>query len=357
MGPGPSNPYPEVAQALAGPVLGHLDPEFLAILDATNDRLRQVFATANALTLPVSGTGSAGMETSFVNFVRPGDPVVIGVNGVFGERMCEVAGRLGAHLIRVDAPWGTPIPPDDLLSAHPNPSIIAVVHAETSTGIRNDIAPLGAGKGDALLLVDMVTSLGGIEVAVDEWNVDIAYSGTQKCLGVPPGLSPLTVSAAARERMVERPSSWYLDLNLLSRYVQSSAEGGRVYHHTAPVTMVAALHAGLGAILDEGLEAARARHAECGHLLQDGLEALGLKLFAQADHRLPQLTTVEIPSRLPDGTTEADCRQILLSRYGIEIGAGAGQLAGKVWRIGCMGHTARRRNVLALLGALKEVLD
>jgi alanine-glyoxylate transaminase/serine-glyoxylate transaminase/serine-pyruvate transaminase len=357
MGPGPSNPYPEVAQALAGPVLGHLDPEFLAILDATNERLRQVFATANALTLPISGTGSAGMETSFVNFVRSGDPVVIGVNGVFGERMCEVAGRLGAQVIRVEAPWGTPIVPDDLLSAHPSPSIIAVVHAETSTGVRNDIAPLGAQKGDALLLVDMVTSLGGIEVAVDDWAVDIAYSGTQKCLGVPPGLSPLTVSPLAQERMVERPSSWYLDLNLLSRYVQNSAEGGRVYHHTAPVTMVAALHAGLGAILDEGLEAARSRHAECGQLLQDGLEALGLKLFAQADHRLPQLTAVEIPSRLPGGMTEADCRRVLLQRYGIEIGAGAGQLAGKVWRIGCMGHTARRRNVLALLGAVKEVLD
>ena len=234
-------------------------------------------------------------------------------------------------------------------------AIIAVVHAETSTGVRNDIAALGAQKGDALLLVDTVTSLGGIEVLIDAWSVDIAYSGTQKCLGVPPGLSPLTVSERARERMVERPSSWYLDLNLLSRYVQNS-EGGRVYHHTAPVTMVGALHAGLGAILDEGLDAARARHAECGQLLQDGLEARGLKLFAQADHRLPQLTTVEIPS-LPDGMTEADCRRILLGRYGIEIGAGAGQLAGKVWRIGCMGHTARRRNVLSLLGALDEVLD
>src|ERR1700679_2565430 len=186
MGPGPSNPYPEVAMALAGPVLGHLDPQFLAILDSTNDRLRQVFGTDNGLTLPLSGTGSAGMEASFVNFVRPGDPVVIGVNGVFGERMCDVADRLGAQVIRVDAPWGTPVRPDDLLSAHPAPSIIAVVHAETSTGVRNDIAPLGAGKGDALLLVDMVTSLVGIEVAVDDWAVDIHYSGTQKCLGVPP---------------------------------------------------------------------------------------------------------------------------------------------------------------------------
>jgi alanine-glyoxylate transaminase/serine-glyoxylate transaminase/serine-pyruvate transaminase len=357
MGPGPSNPYPEVAEALAGPVLGHLDPEFLAVLDATNERLRAVFGTVNLLTLPVSGTGSAGMEASFVNFVRPGDPVVIGVNGVFGERMCEVADRLGAQVVRVEAPWGESIPPEALLSAHPDPAIIAVVHAETSTGVRNDVAPLGEGKRNALLLVDMVTSLGGIEVAVDEWQVDIAYSGTQKCLGVPPGLAPLTVSERARDRMVERPSSWYLDLNLLSRYVQGGAEGGRVYHHTAPVTMIAALHAGLGAVLDEGIEEARARHAECGGLLQDGLEALGLALFAEADHRLPQLTTVTVPAALPGAMSEADVRRLLLDRYGIEIGAGAGQLAGQVWRIGCMGHTARRRNVVTLLGALKEVLE
>ena len=357
MGPGPSNPYPEVAEALAGPVLGHLDPEFLAILDATNEQLRQVFATANALTLPLSGTGSAGMEASFVNFVRPGDPVVIGVNGVFGERMCEVADRAGAQVVRVDAPWGTAIDPEALLTAHPDPSIIAVVHAETSTGVRNDIAPLGEAKGGALLLVDMVTSLGGIEVAVDDWKVDIAYSGTQKCLGVPPGLAPMTVSDRARERMVERPSSWYLDLNLLSRYVQDGGEGGRVYHHTAPVTMIAALHAGLGAVLDEGIDAARTRHAECGRLLQCGLEKMDLVLFAEESHRLPQLTTVEVPTQFPGGLNEADCRHLLLHRYGIEIGAGAGQLVGKVWRIGCMGHTARRRNVVTLLGALKEVLD
>jgi alanine-glyoxylate transaminase/serine-glyoxylate transaminase/serine-pyruvate transaminase len=356
MGPGPSNPYPEVMLALGKPVVGHLDPEFLAVLDSTNDRLREVFATSHALTLPISGTGSAGMEAAFVNFVRPGDPVVVGVNGVFGERMCEVASRHGAEVIRVDAVWGQPIEADRLLSAHPSPSIIAVVHAETSTGVRNDIAALGAGKGDALLLVDMVTSLGGIEVEVDAWQVDVAYSGTQKCLGVPPGLSPLTVSDRARGRMVERPTSWYLDLNLLSRYVDGGSEGGRVYHHTAPVTMVAALHAGLGVLLDEGLEAVQARHASCGKFLQDGLEELGLELFAQAGHRLPQLTTVRVPDHLPGGMSEADCRRLLLSRYDIEIGSGAGPLAGQVWRIGCMGHTARRRNVMALLGALKEVL-
>jgi alanine-glyoxylate transaminase / serine-glyoxylate transaminase / serine-pyruvate transaminase len=338
--------------ALAGPVLGHLDPQFLALLDSTNDRLRQVFGTSNALTLPVSGTGSAGMEASFVNFVHPGDPVVVGVNGVFGERMCEVASRHGADVIRVDAEWGEPVDPRSLLAAHPAPAIIAVVHAETSTGVRNDIEPLGRGKGDALLLVDMVTSLGGIEVAVDGWSVDIAYSGTQKCLGVPPGLAPLTVSERALARMVERPSSWYLDLNLLARYVNDASGGARVYHHTAPVTMVAALHAGLGVLLEEGLKAAWARHAECGQLLQDGLVDLGLELLVATEHRLPQLTTV----RIPTGVDDAGVRRELLSTYGIEIGAGAGRLAGQIWRIGCMGHTARRRNVLALLGALKEVL-
>ncbi|MBV8463950.1 MAG: alanine--glyoxylate aminotransferase family protein, partial [Acidimicrobiales bacterium] len=261
MGPGPSNPYPEVTMALAGPVVGHLDPQFLELLDHTNDRLREAFGTSNNLTLPVSGTGSAGMEAAFVNFVRPGDPVVVGVNGVFGERMCEVAGRHGAEVVRVDAAWGSPVDPERLLAAHPSPAVIAVVHAETSTGVRNDVEPLGRGKGTALLLVDMVTSLGGIPVAVDDWSVDIAYSGTQKCLGVPPGLAPLTVSARALDRLLERPSSWYLDLNLLARYVNDGSGGGRVYHHTAPVAMVAALHAGLGALLDEGLAAAWERHA------------------------------------------------------------------------------------------------
>jgi alanine-glyoxylate transaminase/serine-glyoxylate transaminase/serine-pyruvate transaminase len=338
--------------ALTRPLLGHLDPQFLTMLDSTNDRLRRVFATSNALTLPISGTGSAGMETAFVNFVRPGDPVVVGINGVFGERMCDVAGRLGAEVVRVEGAWGEAIDPARLLSAHSAPSVIAVVHAETSTGVRNDVEPLGLGKKDALLLVDMVTSLGGIQVAVDGWGVDVAYSGSQKCLSVPPGLAPLTVSDRALERIVGRPSSWYLDLNLLARYVNENSEGGRVYHHTAPVAMVAALHAGLGALLNEGVEAAWERHAECGRALQEGLVDLGLELFVKPDHRLPQLTTVRIPA----GVDDASCRARLLNEYGIEIGAGAGQLAGQIWRIGCMGHTARRRNVVTLLAALEEVL-
>jgi alanine-glyoxylate transaminase / serine-glyoxylate transaminase / serine-pyruvate transaminase len=352
MGPGPCNPYPEAVEALARPMLGHLDPEFVAILDETCDRLRAVFRTANPMTLPISGTGSAGMEAAFVNLVRPGDPVVVGVNGVFGARMCDVAARCGAEVVAVEAPWGQPIDPERLLSAHPAPRIIAVVHAETSTGVRSDVAPLGAGKGDALLLVDCVTSVGGIEVDIDGWGVDVAYAGTQKCLGVAPGLAPLTVSERARDRLVERSPSWYLDLRMIGRYT-GPATGPRTYHHTAPVSMILSLHAGLGAVLDEGLDAAIARHAECGRLLQDGLVDLGLELFAAEDHRLPELTTVWIPERIDD----AKARASLLDRYGIEIGGGLGEFAGRVWRIGCMGHTARPRNVTLVLGALAEVMD
>ncbi|HEX8802716.1 MAG TPA: alanine--glyoxylate aminotransferase family protein [Acidimicrobiales bacterium] len=352
MGPGPCNPYPEATAALARPLLGHLDPEFVAVLDETCDRLRTVFRTANPMTLPVSGTGSAGMEAALVNVVAPGDPVVVGVNGVFGERLCEVADRCGARVVRVEAPWGRPVDPEALLAAHPHPRVIAVVHAETSTGVRSDVAPLGAGKGDALLLVDCVTSLGGIDVDVDGWGVDIAYAATQKCLGVAPGLAPLTVSERARERLVDRSRSWYLDLRLLGRYT-GPATGARVYHHTAPVAMIGSLHAGLGALLDEGLDAAHARHAECGRQLHEGLAALGLELFAAEGHRLPQLTTVWVP----DGVDEAKARAALLDRYGIEIGGGLGEFAGRVWRIGCMGHTARPRNVTLLLAALAEVLD
>jgi alanine-glyoxylate transaminase / serine-glyoxylate transaminase / serine-pyruvate transaminase len=354
MGPGPSNPYPEVAAATIRPLLGHLDPEFLEVLDETCARLRTVFRTDNALTFPLSATGSGGMEACLVNSVAPGDVVVVGVNGLFGERMCEVAGRLGAEVIRVEAPWGQPLDPEALLSAHAKPSVIALVHAETSTGVRNDVDGLGDGKRGALLLVDTVTSLGGIPVEIDRWGVDLSYSGTQKCLGVPPGLSPITVSAAARLRLVDRPTSWYFDLGLISRYVESGS--GRTYHHTAPVSMIFGLHAALGVLLEEGLEKACDRHQSTGRMLQDGLEKLGLELLAPAAHRLPELTTVRVPDALPDGMQEADVRRALLRRYGVEIGAGVGPLAGKVWRIGCMGHTARARNVELLLAALGELL-
>ena len=355
MGPGPSNPYPEAVEALGRPMLGHLDPEFLSVLDETCERLRKVFRTANERTLPLSGTGSAGMEAAFVNLVDPGDVVVVGVNGVFGERMCDVAGRCGAEVVRVEAPWGRAIDPDDLARAHPAPKVIAVVHAETSTGVRNDIGPLadrGNRPGEALLLADCVTSLGGIEVAIDDWGVDAAYSGTQKCLGVAPGLAPFTMSEQAWASRVAKPQSWYLDLGMIGDY--ATAKGARKYHHTAPISMILSLHAALGVILEEGLEAVWARHAECGRALHEGLEKLGFALFAEDGHRLPELTTVVVPEAVQ--VNEAAIRRTLLERYGIEIGGGLGEFAGKVWRIGCMGHTARPRNVTLLLAALAEVM-
>ena len=349
MGPGPCNPYPEATAGLGRPLLGHLDPEFIAILDETCERLRAVWGTANPLTLPVSGTGSAGMEAAFVNTVGPGDVVVIGVNGLFGERMCDVADRCGAEVVRVDAPWGQPLDPGSLAAAHPTPKMIAVVHAETSTGVRNDVDQVAATKGDALLLADCVTSLGGIPVDIDGWGVDVAYSGTQKCLGVAPGLAPFTMNPRAQQRRIPRPQSWYLDLGMIGDYTSGPA---RKYHHTAPVAMIMSLHAALGALLDEGLEAAWARHAACGGALQDGLEKMGLELWAPEGHRLPELTTV----RIPEGIDDAGVRATLLRRYGIEIGGGVGPWLGKIWRIGCMGHTARPRNVTLLLAALAETL-
>jgi alanine-glyoxylate transaminase/serine-glyoxylate transaminase/serine-pyruvate transaminase len=351
MGPGPGNPYPEVIEAFTRPVIGHLDPEFIALLDEINDRLRQVYRTENALTFPVSATGSAGMEASFVNFVRPGDVVVIGINGVFGTRMADIAARVGAEVVPVEVPWGRAIDPQQLIDAHPNPAVIAVVHAETSTGIRNDIEPLGEAKGDALLLVDCVTSLAGIPLEIDGWGIDIAYSGTQKCLGVPPGLSPVTVSDRALDRLIEKPQSWYLDFNMIRKYV--TGDGARAYHHTAPISMLYGLHAGLGVVLEEGLENSWARHAEVGALLQAELPELGFDLWAQEGHRLPELTTVTIP----DGVDDAAARRELLTRYGIEIGGGLGPVAGKVWRIGAMGHTARERNARLLLAALAELVS
>jgi alanine-glyoxylate transaminase / serine-glyoxylate transaminase / serine-pyruvate transaminase len=354
LGPGPSNPFPEVMEAFQRPVLGHLDPDFLVVLDEIADRLRLAFRTENALTLPISGTGSAGMEACFVNLVEPGDTVIIGVNGVFGERMCEVARRCGAEVVRVEAPWGRAVDPQQLIdarAAHPEARVLAVVHAETSTGVENDIAPLAAIRDtDTLLLVDMVTSLGGIPLEVDAWGIDAVYSGTQKCLGVPPGLSPVSFSDRAVERIRSRaqpPQSWYLDLGLIADYVGSA----RRYHHTAPISMLYALHAGLGVLLDEGLEASWARHALVGAQLQAALPELGFRLFAE-ERRLPQLTSVW----LPEGVDDAKLRGQLLTRFDIEVGGGLGALAGKGWRIGLMGHGAREQSVAALLGALAELL-
>ena len=322
-------------------------------MDDIQSLLRTVFETRNKLTVPISGTGSAGMEAAFVNTVRPGDVVVVAVNGLFGERMVDVAGRHGAEVVRVDHEWGTPVDVERVLAAHPSPAIIAAVHAETSTGVRSDIAALGAGKGDALLLVDAVTSIGGIELRADAWGIDIGYAGTQKCLGVAPGLAPFTISERAFARRVEEPSSWYLDLGLLGGYVgEAEGKGQRTYHHTAPTAMVASLHAGLRRIADEGLEQVWDRHAEAGHLLQEGLQEMGLTLFAQEGSRLPELTTVNVP----DDVDSAAVRRYLLERHDLEIGAGAGQFASTVWRIGLMGHNARRDRVALVLAALEDAL-
>lgn len=353
-GPGPTNPYPEATAALAEPLLGHLDPLFLQIMDEACEQLRTVWGTSNARTLPISATGSAGMEAAFVNIVHPGDVVVIAVNGLFGQRMCDVAARCGAEVIAVEHEWGTPVDVDRVLAAHPSPAVIAAVHAETSTGVRSDIAALGAGKGNALLLVDAVTSIAGIELRADAWGIDIGYAGTQKCIGVAPGLAPFTINDRAFERRVEKPQSWYLDLGLLGGYVgEASGSGGRTYHHTAPVAMVRSLNAGLSRVLDEGLEAVWDRHAAAGKKLQDGLQERGLELFAQEGSRLPELTTVKVP----DGVDSATVRAELLDRHNIEIGAGAGAYAASVWRIGLMGPNARPESVDLLLGALDEVLE
>lgn len=351
MGPGPSNCPPEVLAALSAPVIGHLDPEFVALMDGTQAMLRDVFQTHNRLTLPVSGTGSAGMECCVVNVVEPGDVVVIGVNGVFGARMCDVAARAGAEVVRVNSPWGEPVDIDALVAAHrahPDARFVAVVQAETSTGALTRLDELGAylAGTDTLFLVDAVTSLGGLPLEVDAWHVDLCYSGTQKCLSVPPGLSPTTLSEKA-EAVIDKRSrpaqSWYLDLGLIRSYWGED----RTYHHTAPTSMIAALHAGLSLVLDEGLEARWARHSELGQLLQAGLEERDFTLFAKKDYRLPMLTTALFPPRFTDAH-----RHRLLSEFSIEIGAGLGELSGKGWRFGLMGHTARRRNVTLVLSAL-----
>ncbi|MBT2512617.1 alanine--glyoxylate aminotransferase family protein [Arthrobacter sp. ISL-30] len=350
-GPGPSNCYPEAIAAMAYPVLGHLDPLFIQRLDRTCEGLRKVWGTANARTLPLSATGSGGMEAAFVNMVAEGDVAVIAVNGLFGERMCEIARRCGATVVRVDHEWGQPVDPERVLAAHPHPKVIAAVHAETSTGVLSDIAELGRDKGDALLLVDAVTSIGGLELLADEWGIDLGYAGTQKCLGVPPGLSPFTVSEQAFERRIRDPRSWYLDIGLLGGYM-GAATGSRTYHHTAPVTMIAGLEAALNRILAEGLDRVQARHREAASALQSGLQDLGLELFAAEGHRLPSLTTVKVP----DGVNSGAVRRYLLEHFSIEIGSGAGSFAASIWRIGTMGPNANAGSVKLVLGALEEAL-
>ncbi len=356
MGPGPSNVRDSVANALALPTIGHLDPRFIVIMDEVKEMLRTVFRTTNDLTIPISGTGSAGMETCFVNLIEPGDSVLVLENGVFGARMADVAGRLGAQVDVVEFEWGTPVIVDRAAKAIANKpyKIVAVVHAETSTGVRNpveELAPLVVASG-ALYLVDTVTSLGGLPVDVDVWQADAVYSGTQKCLSCPPGLAPVTFSDRAREVLAARSRkvpNWYLDLSLLTSYWEGPK---RSYHHTAPINMIYGLHAALSDLLDEGLQASHDRHQDAHEYLVDRLQTLGLELFVDPAYRLPMLNAVTVP----EGVDEATIRQRLLSDHAIEIGAGLGPLAGKIWRIGLMGHTARRENVDRLVTALGALL-
>jgi alanine-glyoxylate transaminase / serine-glyoxylate transaminase / serine-pyruvate transaminase len=352
LGPGPSPVSPEVLEAMATPTLGHLDPQFLGILDDVNEGLRQVFGTRNPTTFPVSGTGSAGLEAAMVNLVEPGDKVIVGVNGVFGGRLAEVGRRLGAEVIAVEAPWGETIPEDRLIEiarANPDARLLAVVQAETSTGAWQPISAVGdwLSQGETLFVVDAVTSLGGVPVEVDRNHVDVCYSGTQKCLGVPPGLSPITFSARALERIQTRSSpcaSWYLDVSLIAGYLGSE----RRYHHTAPINLIYALHEALRGIQAEGLEARFARHLRVGRRFQSEMAARGFRSFTDVNHRLPQLTAVY----LPGDADEAPLRRKLLEDRGIEVGGGLGPASGKIWRVGLMGHGAQDSSVDRMLEAV-----
>ena len=355
MGPGPSDVPAPVLEALSRPTIGHLDPLFLQILDETQVMLRRVFGTQNALTIPMSATGSAGMETCFVNLLEPGDHALICRNGVFGGRMAEVAGRCGAEVTLVDAPWGQAIDPEDVAKAAKARSfkLLAIVHAETSTGVLQDLRPFRAiaDSCDALLLVDAVTSLAGVAVDVDAMGIDAVYSGTQKCLSCPPGLSPVSFSERARRVLSTRKTpvqSWYFDLNLLGQYFG----GERVYHHTAPVNMIFALHEALRLVLEEGLDARYARHRQQAEALRQGLEALGLELPVAQPDRLPPLSLVRVPEGVDDGQVRAK----LLTDHGLEIGGGLGDFKGRAWRIGLMGASATPRHVELCLGALEEAL-
>jgi len=356
MGPGPSNVHYRVYQAMSNPVIGYLDPQILTCMDEISEMLRGVFQTKNQVTLAISATGSSGMEASYVNFVEPGDVVVIGVNGFFADRMTQVASRCGAQVVRVEGEWGKIVEPERVIKAlkeHPEAKICGVVHAETSTGVRQPLKEIGAccKKMNTLLVVDAVTSLGACEVKVDEWGIDVCYSCSQKGLSVPPGLSPVTVSPKAMEVLRSRKTkvqSFYLDLILLEKYWGEE----RVYHHTAPVSMFYALREGLKIIFEEGLESRFRRHEVLGDRLKMELEGFGFKLFAQEGYRLPMLTSVV----LPDWVDDAKTRSRLLNEYNIEVGAGLGWLKGKIWRVGLMGETCKTRYIHCLMGALREIL-
>ena len=358
LGPGPSNVHPRVQQAMMAPILGHMDPYFYTVMEDTMSLLRYLFRTRNVLTFPISATGSAGMEASLCNFLEQGDVAVIANNGFFADRMINIASRCGAEVIRLDAEWGRIIEPEAIeaaLKSRKKVKLLALVHAETSTGVLqplNEASQL-AKQHDALFLVDAVTSLGGHELAIDDWGIDICYSGSQKCISCPPGLSPITVNQKTMDTLKNRSRdvhSYYFDLSLLAKYW--IRDGGRAYHHTAPACMFYALHEALVHIAEEGLEARIQRHLKHGTALKAGLEAMGLALHAQPDHRLSTLTTV----RIPEGIDDALIRQRLLSDYSIEIGGGLGPLKGKIWRIGLMGYSSSEQNILLFLSALEKLL-
>jgi alanine-glyoxylate transaminase/serine-glyoxylate transaminase/serine-pyruvate transaminase len=357
LGPGPSPVSDRILRALARPTLGHLDPQFLTVMDEVNEGLRRAFGTDNAMTFPVSGTGSAGMEASLANVLEPGDTAIVGIHGVFGQRLAEMARRMGATVVAVEAEWGRIVEPERLIAAlreHPEARVLAVVLAETSTGVRQPLDEIAAAVSatDTLFVVDAVTALGGMPVEVDRVGIDVCYAGTQKCLGVPPGLAPITFSPRAMERVATREApcqSWYLDVRLLAGYLGSE----RKYHHTAPINMVYALHEGLVELHEEGLDARCARHARVGAGLQNALVERGFSLFAQEGYRLAQLTA----ATLPEGLDEAPLRRRLLDEHGIEIGGGLGPARGRLWRIGLMGHGARDENVDRVLTAIDAVLE
>lgn len=356
MGPGPSSVSPHVLQSMSTPMIGHMDPAFNTVMNEVMDLLRYTFQTENELTIAMSGTGSAGMETVFVNLLDEGDQVIVGVNGLFGERMVDVVERCGASAIKVEADWGKAIEAEHIeqaLTDHPNVKFVALVHAETSTGVWQPLKQIAdiVHDNDALLIVDAVTSLGGVPIKIDETGIDACYSGTQKCLSAPPGLAPVTFNKRALEVMERKKTkvqSWYLDLTMIRNYWGKE----RSYHHTAPISMNYALHESLRMIEREGLENVFARHARLGDALQKGLEAMGLKLLVKEENRLPQLTSVYVP----EGVDESDVRQELLKTYSIEIGAGLGELKDKVWRIGLMGDSCNETNVIILLSALEQIL-
>ncbi|HUI31325.1 MAG TPA: alanine--glyoxylate aminotransferase family protein [Candidatus Acidoferrales bacterium] len=358
MGPGPSNVHPQVLEAMASPTIGHLDPSFIDLMDDIKSQLRDTFLTENDVTFPVSGPGSAGMETAVVNMVEPGMKVIVCVNGAFGARIKEMVERHGGTAIVVDAPWGTPVDPrklENTLAQNRDAKLVAFVHAETSTGARSDVRELAriSHKYDCLTIVDTVTSLGGIPVKVDEWELDVVYSGSQKCLSCPPGLSPITFNDRAIEAVKNRKTkvqSWFMDVGLILSYWSGA---NRTYHHTAPVNALYGLHEALGLLHKEGLDKAWERHERNSEIFRAGLEKLGLKTLVNDAASLPELIAVVVP----DGVDEAAVRNHLLDNYDIEIGAGLGQLAGKIWRIGLMGYTSNEKNVGLCLKALEDALS